>query len=68
MEQTFSAILDNAQQALEAWIVRSQDATTEYLPARVFEAGRSVGLTDKEITIALVDRVREQLRPGLSRQ
>ena len=67
MEVTFAQLLDDAQQALETWFTRSGDASMERQPSRVFEAGRSVGLTDKEITQALLKSVRGQLRPGLSR-
>lgn len=67
MQATFARILDDAQQSLETWITRSEEATMEHLPSRVFEAGRSVGLTDKEITQALVKRVRNELRPGLNK-
>lgn len=67
MQATFARILDDTQQSLETWINRSDEATIEHLPSRVFEAGRSVGLSDKEITQPLVKRVRNELRPGLTK-
>ena len=66
MEGTFAQLLDEAQQSLETWLSRSDESTVEHLPSRVFEEGRTVGLTDKEITQALVKRVRDQLRPGFN--
>ena len=67
MEGNFAQLLDEAQQSLETWITRADDSPVDVLPDRVFEAGRAVGLTDKEIAQALIKRVQDQLRPGLSR-
>jgi hypothetical protein len=68
MEGTFAALLDDARKSLETWIETPEQAVADHLPARVYEAGRAVGLTDREITLALVRPVRGQLRPGLTRQ
>ena len=66
-KQRFTTLLDNAHQELIARLLGTEDQEAGVLVALLFEAGHAIGLSDREITQAILRPVKTTLRPGLAR-